>query len=213
VGQDLVVAVKGRELPAHMPQVKREMALLYAVNPGGADHTVSEYGTSYTRFADGVAQLDLLDPTPPDVLDPEMVRYAVYSQRLISSMDAVCVCKFVYGPAWQLYDLDQWVAALRAITGWNVNLWEMMKVGERRLNLLRAFNAREGVGAEADTLPRKLTVPLTGGASDGVAVTDEEFETAKALYYQMVGWDAQGYPTPAKLHELGIGWVAELMAG
>jgi aldehyde:ferredoxin oxidoreductase len=213
VGQDLVVAVKGRELPAHMPQVKREMALLYAVNPGGADHTVSEHGTSYTRFADGVAPLDLLDPTPPTVLDPEMVRYAVYSQRLISCVDAVCVCKFVYGPAWQLYDLDQWVAALRAITGWNVNLWEMMKVGERRLNLLRAFNAREGVGAEADTLPRKLTVPLTGGASDGVAVTDEEFETAKALYYQMVGWDAQGYPTPAKLHELGIGWVAELIAG
>ncbi len=33
VGQDLVVAVKGRELPAHMPQVKRTMALLYAVNP------------------------------------------------------------------------------------------------------------------------------------------------------------------------------------
>ena len=69
VGQDLVVAVKGRELPAHMPQVKREMALLYAVNPGGADHTVSEHGTSYTRFADGVAALGLLDPQPPNVTD------------------------------------------------------------------------------------------------------------------------------------------------
>ncbi|MBN1248205.1 MAG: aldehyde:ferredoxin oxidoreductase, partial [Anaerolineae bacterium] len=213
VGEDLVVAVKGRELPAHMPQVKRPMALLYGVNPGGADHTVSEHSTSYTRFADGVAALDLLDPQPSTVLNPEMVRYAVYSQQLISCVDAVCVCKFVYGPAWQLYNLDQWVDALRAITGWNVNLWEMMKVGERRINLLRAFNAREGVGAEADTLPHKLTVPLKGGPTDGVAVTFEEFETAKSLYYQMMGWSTQGTPMPAKLHELGIGWVADLLSG
>jgi len=209
VGQDLVVAVKGRELPAHMPQVKREMALLYGVNPGGADHTVSEHGTSYTRFAHGVAALGLLDPQPPNSLTPEMVRYAVYSQQMISCVDAVCVCKFCYGPAWQLYNLEQWVDALKAITGWNVTLWEMMKVGERRMNLLRAFNAREGVGIEADTLPRKLTVALQGGASDGVAVTDEEFERARALYYGMVGWDDRGYPAAAKLHELGLGWVVQ----
>jgi aldehyde:ferredoxin oxidoreductase len=35
-----------------------------------------------------------------------------------------------------------------------------MKVGERRLNLLRAFNTHEGVGAEADTVPPKLLIPL-----------------------------------------------------
>ncbi|MGC9522679.1 MAG: aldehyde ferredoxin oxidoreductase family protein [Anaerolineae bacterium] len=211
VGQDLVVAVKGRELPAHMPQVKRTMSLLYAVNPGGADHTVCEHDTSYMRFAEGIAQLGLHDPQPSTVLNPEMVRYAVYSQHLISAVDAVCVCKFVFGPAWQLYDLDQWLTALRAITGWNVSLWELMKVGERRLNLLRAFNAREGVGAEADTLPHKLTVPLEGGASDGLAVTEAEFDRAKALYYQMVGWDERGMPTSGKLQELGLGWVVETL--
>jgi aldehyde:ferredoxin oxidoreductase len=211
VGQELVVAVKGRELPAHMPQVKRTMALLYAVNPGGADHTVCEHDTSYLRFPEGMAPLDLLDPHPSTVLNPEMVRYAVYSQQIISCVDAVNVCKFVYGPAWQLYNLEQWVDALQAITGWNVSLWEMMKVGERRINLLRAFNAREGTGADADTLPHKLTVPLQGGPNEGVAVTQEEFEDAKALYYQMVGWDAQGLPAPAKLHELGLGWLVEML--
>jgi aldehyde:ferredoxin oxidoreductase len=158
-----------------------------------------------------MAALGLLDPQPSNVLNAEMVRYATYSQQIISCVDAVCVCKFVYGPAWQLYDLDQWVEALRAITGWKVNLWEMMKLGERRINLLRAFNAREGVGSEADTMPVKLTVPLTGGASDGVAVTVEEFENAKALYYEMMGWTDRGHPTPAKLQELGIGWVVDML--
>jgi len=82
-------------------------------------------------------------------------------------------------------------------------------VGERRLNLLRAFNAREAVGAEADTVPPKLLIPLRGGKSDGVAVTTEEVESAKALYYQMAGWDDNGRPTRVKLGELALGWVAD----
>jgi aldehyde:ferredoxin oxidoreductase len=204
------VAIKGRELPAHMPQVKRAMSVLYAVNPGGADHTIYEHDPSYAgNYPDEMARLGLMNPQSANAMNAEKVRYAVYSQFLISCVDALCVCKFVYGPAWQLFDTTQFVDAVRAITGWNVSLWEMMKVGERRLNLLRAFNAREGAGIEADVMPPKLSIPLQGGATDGVAVPVEEFETARALYYQMVGWDQEGKPTRAKLEELGLGWVAD----
>jgi aldehyde:ferredoxin oxidoreductase len=213
VGQDLVVAIKGRELPAHMPQVKRAMALLYAVNPGGADHTVYEHDPAYSgSYPDRMAELGMTNWQPSNVLNEEKVRYAVYSQRLISCVDCLCGCKFVFGPAWQLYGPSQLVDTVRAVTGWNVNLWELMKAGERRINLLRAFNAREGVGAGADTMPKKLALPLRGGATDGVAIPVEEFETAKALYYRMVGWDEDGMPARAKLIELGLGWVADELA-
>jgi aldehyde:ferredoxin oxidoreductase len=209
VGQDLVVAVKGHELPAHMPQVKRSLALIYAVNPFGADHQSHEHDPAYPEYPDRMAELDLMDPQPDDVLNPEKVRYALYTQVLYSCLDTVNVCQFVWGPAWQLYGPGQLAEAVRSVTGWNVSLWELMKVGERRLNLLRAFNAREGVGAEADTMPPKLLIPLQGGASDGMAVTAEEVEQAKAIYYQMAGWDERGCPTRAKLEELGLGWVAD----
>jgi len=209
VGHDLVVAVKGRELPAHMPQVKQGLGLIYAVNPGGADHTVYEHDPSYNDYPDRMAELDLLDPQPAKVLNAEKVRYALYTHCLVSSVDSVCLCLFVYGPAWQLYGPSQMVEAVRAVTGWNVSLWELMKVGERRLNLLRAFNAREGVGAEADTVPPKLLIPLEGGASDGVAIMAEEIEAGKALYYRMAGWDENGRPARAKLEELALGWVAD----
>lgn len=212
VGQDLVVAVKNHEFPAHMPQVKRSLALIYAVNPFGADHQSHEHDPSYKWYPDRMAELDLLDPQPKDVLNAEKVRYTVYQQRLYSCMDSVSVCQFVFGPAWQLYGPSHLVDAVRGVTGWNVSLWELMKVGERRLNLMRAFNAREGVGSEADTVPPKLLVPLQGGTSDGVTVTAEEVETAKALYYQMAGWDENGRPTRAKLEELALGWVADELA-
>ncbi len=210
VGQDLVVAVKNHELPAHMPQVKRSLALIYAVNPFGADHQSHEHDPSYKWYPERMAELDLLDPQPSKVLNAEKVRYALYTQYVYSLLDSLSVCQFVWGPAWQLYGPSQLVEAVRAITGWNVSLWELMKVGERRLNLLRAFNAREGAGAEADTVPAKLLIPLQGGRSDGLAITTEEVEEAKALYYRMAGWDENGRPTRAKLEELALGWVAEL---
>ena len=209
VGEELLVEVKGHELPAHMPELKRSLALIYAVNPFGADHQSHQHDPTYQAYGDRMAQLGLLDPQPSNTLDAEKVRFAVYTQRWNSITDSVSVCQFVWGPSWHLYDANQLVELVRAVTGWNTSLWELMKVGERRLNMLRAFNAREGVGSEADTVPAKVLAPLNGGPSDGVGVTAEEVEEAKAIYYGMCGWDDAGRPTRAKLEELALGWLAD----
>ncbi len=209
VGRDLVVAVKKHELPAHMPQVKRSLALLYAVNPFGADHQSHEHDPSYREYPDRMAELGLQDPQPSKLLNAEKVRFTLYTQYLYSFLDSGDLCQFVWGPAWQLYGPSQIVELVRAVTGWNVSLWELLKVGERRLNMMRVFNVRDGACAEADTVPPKLLTPLQGGRSDGIAVTEDEVAAAKAGYYQMAGWDADGRPTRAKLEELALGWLAD----
>jgi aldehyde:ferredoxin oxidoreductase len=178
------------------------------VNPFGADHQSSEHDPSYEDYPDRMAELDLLDPQPSRILNAEKVRYALYTEWLYSCLDSLDLCQFVWGPAWQLYGPSQMVDMVRAVTGWNVSLWELLKVGERRLNLMRLFNAREGAGTERDTVPLKLVRPLQGGRSDGVSVSREEVEGAKAIYYGMAGWDEHGRPTKAKLEELGLGWAA-----
>lgn len=205
VGQDLVVAVKKHEFPAHMPQVKRSLALIYAVNPFGADHQSHEHDPCYEGYPKRMAELGLLHPQPSELLNAEKVRYALYTQYVYSLLDSVSVCQFVFGPSFQLYSLGQLVDVVKAVTGWNVNLWDLMKVGERRLNLMRLFNAHEGAQAETDALPAKLQIPLTGGPTGGMMVSIDEVEAAKFLYYQMAGWDKTGQPTQAKLEELGLG--------
>jgi aldehyde:ferredoxin oxidoreductase len=208
--EDLVVTVKKQELPAHMPQVKRSLALVYAVNPFGADHQSSEHDPSYGDYPDRMSELDLKNPQPDRALNPEKVRYAYYTECLYSCLDSINLCQFVYGPSWHLYGPSQMVDTVRAITGWNVSLWELMKVGERRLNMMRAFNIREGLDRADDVLPKKLAQPLTGGKSDGVLVTEEEVERAKDSYYAMAGWDStSGKPQRPKLQELGLDWVAD----
>jgi aldehyde:ferredoxin oxidoreductase len=206
--EDLVVAVKGMEFPAHMPQVKRSLALIYAVNPFGADHMSHEHDPSYADYPERMHMLGLDDPQPNRVLNEEKVRYALTTQYTFSLLDSANLCQFVFGPAWQLYGPDQMVEVIQAITGWDVTLEELQQVGERRLNMMRAYNAREGITREQDRLPKKLEKALQGGASDGVAVTIEEVEKAKDIYYSLAGWDvATGIPKPEKLAELGLEWI------
>ncbi|HMK09623.1 MAG TPA: aldehyde ferredoxin oxidoreductase C-terminal domain-containing protein, partial [Anaerolineales bacterium] len=211
--EDLVLTVKGQELPAHMPQVKRSLALIYAVNPFGADHQSHEHDPSWKAYPARMAEIGVTDePQPNKVLNEGKVRFALQTQLAYSCLDSVNVCQFVFGPAWHLYGMTQLSEMVEAVTGWPMTVEELMRVGERRLNLLRAYNAREGIGRDADVLPKKLQKALVGGKSDGILVPVEEVEQAKDAYYGMAGWDvASGTPTRRKLEELDLAWVADLL--
>jgi aldehyde:ferredoxin oxidoreductase len=152
---DLVAAVKGMELPAHTARVKRSLSLIYGVNPFGADHQSSEHDPSYEQYPQRMSLIGLNNPQPVEVMNEEKVRFALRTQYLYSFLDSINLCQFVFGPAWQLYGPDDLVNAVRLITGWDVTVEELMQAGARRLNLLRAFNAREGLGREQDTLPKE----------------------------------------------------------
>jgi len=213
---DLTVTVKGQELPAHMPQHKRSLGLVYAVNAFGADHQSSEHdsmlrtkpGSLHRRRLGELGDfgdLDLRD------LSDAKVRFAYRTQCFYSALDSLGLCQFVWGPSWQLYGPSETVEFVRYATGWDATLEEVLRAGERRLHLLRAFNAREGLGKDADVLPKKLFAPLAGkGPTAGVALSAEEFERARDAYYRLAGMDpVTGYPTRAKLGELGLEWLAD----
>jgi aldehyde:ferredoxin oxidoreductase len=211
--QDCLITVKNEEAPAHMPQAKKSLAIIYAANPFGADHQSSEHDPMYEEetselYLTRLAELDLKDPPPPGSLNAEKVRFAAYGQRFYSLLDTLELCQFVWGPAWTLYGPTETVELVRAVTGWPVSLFELMKVGERRLNMLRLFNAREGFSRKDDCLPPKFFKPLQGtGPTAGVAIDPVEFEQAMSLYYEINGWAQDGTPTPAKLADLGISWA------
>jgi len=204
---DLVVAVKNQELPAHMPQVKRSLGLIYAVNPYGADHQSSEHDPSWKWYPERMAMLGLGEAQPTKVLNKEKVHYALTTEKLYMALNSFNICQFVFGPSWHLYGPDQLDELVQLTLGWDIGIAGIQEIGERVLNMLRAFNAREGFTREDDTLPKKLYKPLKGGRSEGIALTPEELEQAKNWYYEMAGWDQNGVPTREKLTELGLGWI------
>jgi aldehyde:ferredoxin oxidoreductase len=211
------VCCKGSPFPAHMPAFKRSLGLVYAVNPYGADHQTSEHDHGYAPGYASPEQLrrmsllGLVSPQPVPSLNTEKVRFALVTQSNYHLLNCAGTCQFVFGGTWQLYDVDDLVKTINAITGWNTTLYEMMKVGERSLVMMRAFNAREGIARTQDKLPPKSFIGLKGGTTDGFAVGKEEFETALNEYYAMANWDDNGVPTRGKFLELDLAWVADLI--
>jgi aldehyde:ferredoxin oxidoreductase len=213
-----VMAVKKQELPAHVPQVKASLALVYAVNPYGADHQSSEHDPFYEpetfesrpeKYAAWMADIGLTNPQPARALNEEKARFALRTQWAYQAMNSAGACQFVFGPGWQLIGMKDLAAVIAAVTGWDLGVEELLTIGERTLNLQRAANAREGFTREQDMLPRRFfDEPLQGGASDGVAVPEADWVSAREAYYRLAAWDPEtGNPTPATLERLGLAWL------
>jgi aldehyde:ferredoxin oxidoreductase len=120
------------------------------------------------------------------------------------------MCHFLDSPG--AIDLDRLRDYLNAATGWDMSIFEMLKVAERTITMPRLFNLREGFTAADDTLPARMFEPLRNGALAGRALDPAEFAQALDLYYQMAGWNEHGVPTPGKLAELGLTWVSKTEA-
>ena len=214
-GKEYLITSKGQEAPAHMPQVKRSLALIYAVNPFGADHQSSDhdpvYEAAFKFFQNRLGTLGLNQPQEPRSLGPGKVNFARKTQLFYSLLDSLNLCQFACGTSWQLYGPEEVVKMLQAVTGWKVTIDELLEVGERRLNMMRAFNAREGIHRNQDALSEKFfQKPLKGGPSDGWKIDKAEWEAARDEYYRQCGWDVKmGTPTRPTLERLGLGWVAD----
>ena len=212
---ECLITVKGAEAPAHMPQAKRSLGLIYAVNPFGADHQSSEHdwmieeGMATDLYMQRLALMGMPNKLPSMSLGPEKVKFAYLTEVFYSMMDTVELCQFVWGPAWTLYGPQETMDFVRATTGWDVTLDELMAVGMRRINMMRMFNAREGMDRKQDKLSKKFFRTLSGtGPTAGIALTHEEIETAIDEYYRLAGWSSNGIPTRDTLEKLDLAWIA-----
>ena len=101
---------------------------------------------------------------------------------------------------------------VRGATGWNTSLWEIMRVGERAVNLTRLYNFGEGFGVQHDFLPERFFQPFLKGPLKGVRVSRKNLRTARKMFYQMMGWSAaKGVPGRGVLDDLGISWAYDIV--
>jgi aldehyde:ferredoxin oxidoreductase len=110
------------------------------------------------------------------------------------------------------YDDEKMLAIVDGVTGWGLSKEELEKVGERAMDMARAFNALEDLTAEDDqTAPRFLT-SFTFGPREGQHLDPEELKQLKQEYYEKMGWDpTRAVPMRERLEKLGIGWVADML--
>jgi aldehyde:ferredoxin oxidoreductase len=204
------IHVKGQELPMHEPRGKRSLALAYSLSPTGADHMEGAHDVFYQLLdPEGkhvFAPLGLLEPIDNLDMGPRKVRAFYYTKQLFDLYNSIGMCKFVGVPIGPL-PIKELVKHVKAVTGWDTSLWELLKAAERANVMMRVFNFREGFTKDDDTLPERMFQELQNGALKGEKIDRDDFEKMKKIYYQMAGWDETGYPTKARLAELSLGWV------
>jgi aldehyde:ferredoxin oxidoreductase len=208
--EKFAMQVKGQEMAMHEPRGKGSLALAYALSSTGANHTEGPHDYLFQEGALGepdLAELGLMEPTPAVYLGPEKARQFAYMQLTWNVFNTLGLCIFTAGPG-KLLKMNQVAEAVRAATGWDTYLWEIMKLGERTVTIKRAVSVREGVSRKDDQLPDRFFEPLEGGLLKGKALDRSEFETALNIYYDIMGWNREtGMPNPGKLVELELGWL------
>jgi aldehyde:ferredoxin oxidoreductase len=197
---------RGLEAPAHDPRSGKALAITYATSNRGMCHIHPLEGMAWDRgkLDWGLQKYGLPDPNNVDRWDEAGKGSAVsLLQDGLVLPDVVGTCKFyMYGGV----TVDHWAEMIADLTGWDIDGAELLKIGERVINLQRLFNGREGLSAKDDMLPaRMLEAPAFGKYSNEPDCVFREFNSVMQEYYQKRGWDpTTGMPTPEKRAELGL---------
>ena len=207
--------IKGLEMCVTEPRTQTNLALGYATTPIGARFNICEHDWDYDtqlgwpHTMQGSNTLVILERIPMDHLEPKKVRNYKALSNCWSATDTLCVCIFAAPPTRSM-TLEEMATLLGAITGWESSSYEVMAFGERRINLTKIYNIREGVKPEADTLPERFfTDPITVGRWENYSIDKVKFNEMIQTYYAMMGWDVKGVPRYATLLENHLEWVTE----
>lgn len=217
IGKDaekFIHQVKRQEIPMHDPRVKTGVGLQYALSDYGADHMKAPHDPFFKdQDSPGIKEmsgLGILEPISPADLGKKKVALFKLLDIYWTVFDILGVCDFGYVPR-SVGTMEELLEIVRSVTGWRTTWFELMKAGERSINMARIFNYREGFTSKDDTLPEVFYHNFKGGPLDGQGAIDkEDFQKALRLRYQLMGWNPNtGIPSPTKLFELGLDWLVE----
>ena len=194
------IHIGGQELPAHDPKHGFYFATSYRMDPTPGRHFVGSELSDAPEYPSGLL--------PKFDLKSFSGRGGARKIGTSFHQTVVCagMCLFVF---WAFPNVEPIGEFMRAITGWDVTIEELITTGERICNLRQAFNIREGLYSPQFKVPGRIfgKPPLKEGPLAGKTVDDK---TLHAEYLIEMDWDLKtAKPSKKKLLELGLEDVAQ----
>ncbi len=192
---DYAIHVKGLELPAHDPRAFNSLGLSYATANRGACHL---QGMSY-NYERRLSMPERGFDVPQDRFGSERkVELVIASQDYMGLLDSLKLCKFAIAGGGSATRALEW---LNLATGWNMDMVEFFKAGERIFTMKRLYNTARGVRRQDDNLPDRIRFqPKGGGAGANIP---PDLDLALDGYYRLRGWSPDGVPSAERLEVLG----------
>jgi len=194
--EKIAVHVKNLDVPAYDPRAFFSMAINYATSNRGACHV--------RGFAMACAEGFIL---PEIGINESCDRFKMENKDYITAKyqdfctlcNSIGLCNTMLIAGMNLNDITK---CFNAITGWDYNVSDLMKAGERVFTLQRVINNSFGFDKKDDILPDIFFKPANSGGRAGKI--PEPFKKTLEKYYLTRGWDQTGKPTKEKLIELGL---------
>ena len=189
--------IGGQELPMHDPKLQPEYYTTYKLDPTPGRHTQYE----------GNKRLGKIPAAPKDFKDyANRGEHHKASSEFMHVVNSGGMCQFIMMMA-NTSKMPEW---FNAVTGWDMDLDEMMVVGERIANLRMAYEVREGGNPRNRAVPTRVSGVTTEGTSagplEGVKLDTERLELD---FLNACDWDTtSSKPSKAKLESLGLPEVA-----
>ncbi len=192
--EEFAMHVKGLEFPAYRPGPN---------SPGfGLAYVVADRGACHRRAWPAIAEQALEPYTTKG--RAELVKF-LYDQRI--PWHSGCTCDIaIITPGFDNADAAHFY---NYATGWDVDENDMQELSDRCASLLRAFNIREGLKREVETLPKRCFEVEMTEKGKGHQLTKEMLDEMLTEYFALRGWDEKGVPTCETLVKLGLEDVAE----
>jgi len=204
--EEYAIHGKGLEAPAHDARSGKALAVAYGTANRGMCHIHPVEAMAYDSGKNdfGMVKYGLPDPNSVHRWDEKGKGKSVkILQDGLIIPDILSICKFFMYAG---LNIDNYADMLSALTGWEIDGWELLKVGERVTNLQRLFNMREGFGRNDDLLPERVRkIPSFGIYKDEQRCAIKDYEGMLNEYYEARGWDLiTGKPLKDKLRELEL---------
>jgi aldehyde:ferredoxin oxidoreductase len=190
-GGEYAITAMGQELAMHSPKSYKSLGMSYAFDPTPGKHTTGS--------------LDMMTGGPlgkPDALfvgfglprkfkRPSEERNEAFKSvsALWQATSCTGLCEFAY--FFQKYPLTE---LIKSITGWDITMDEIVKIGMRIQTLRQSFNVREGIDMTKNKLPERAV---------GV-----DYVADYKAYCKSFGWNPDnGQPLKETLSELDLDFV------
>ncbi len=187
---ELAVTVRGVDFPAHDPRGFHGYGLAYVMGTRGACHL-----NSVNLLVEGGMgswpEVGLKGPYK-GMLSKGKAEITWKCLAIGQLFNSLCMCKFIGA----FLNLDDQVEMMRAATGFDWTLDELMECGWRIWYLKRHILNLRGSGRNDDVLPPKALTPTEEGTNAGSV---PKMEKMLAEIYELAGLDEDGKVPLAKL--------------
>lgn len=194
---EFLSTVRRLEMPGHSARALKGMSIGYATATRGGSHHDTRPTLQYSNAQDNI--------------HPQgQPQYAILTQDFTALGDSLTQCRFVSERGFGMTINQTYAEMINLVTGWELTVEEVERIGERIYNMERAFNVREGVSRDNDTLPhRVMHEPIPDGPHLGMLCNREELDRMLDEYYRLRGWTDRGIPSEDKLRDLQLDFVAD----